>query len=82
MWARLRTDRGGLSRTPTSELCEKLTPKSMHVGVPSAAKALSSLSPKKHKAAGQCLTFVLELVKALVEKRVAVSLHCPESHGA
>ena len=59
-------------------LCEKLVPRSVHIGVPSLAKALSNLSPKKHKATGQCLNFVLELVKALVEKKTVVSLHCPE----
>ncbi len=57
-------------------LCEKLAPRSVHVGVPSAAKGLSS--PKKHKAAGQRLSFVVELARELHGKGVLVSLHCPE----
>ena len=59
-------------------LCEKVVPRSVHVGLPSVGKGLSSLSPKKHKAAGQCTTFIVALVKALAAKGVAVSLHCPE----
>jgi hypothetical protein len=59
-------------------LCEKVVPRSVHVGVPSTAKGLSSVSPKKHKAAGQCLTFIVEIVKALHGNEVLVSFHCPE----